>query len=257
MEYLTRGEVDPDTWTDCKIKFTLFFFYLHYSSLLLMFMTVEKCFALYFPLQVKIIYTVKTAKKISLVTAVILFGYSAQLFFIRDGETDSNGLKRCIWIRVSESYLIIYYQIDAILYSLLPLSVILVANVLIIVKFMLAKRKNRRDGTESVNQALSKSAVKGTVMLLTVSFAFIILTGPIAIGKILMGSHPQVMVYGVTVILQYLNHSTNGVLYCISGSRFRRELMDLLNCCGTRRNVTRNATNTNSSYINSISVTPR
>ena len=72
-----------------------------------------------------------------------------------------------------------------------------------------------------------------------------------------MGGHPQITVYGVTVILQYLNHSTNEVLYCISGSRFRQELMDLLNCCGTRRNVTRNATNTNSSYINSISVTPR
>ena len=111
-----------------------------------------------------------------MVTAVVLFGYSAQLFFIRDAETDSNGLKRCIWVRVSESYLIIYYQIDAILYSFLPLSVILVANVLIIVKFMLAKCKNRHDGTESVNQALSKFAVKGTVMLLIVSFAFIILT---------------------------------------------------------------------------------
>ena len=245
MKNLTRGQIDPDTWTNCKVMLTLFFFYFHYSSLILMFMAVEKCFALYFPLQIKIICTVKTTKKISLVTGIILFGFSAQLFFIRGEETDSNGLKHCVWVQVSESYLIIYYQIDAFLYSFLPLSVILIANFLIILKFMIAKCKNRHGGTQSVNQALSKSAVKGTAMLLTVSFAFVILTGLIAIGKTLMGDHPHVMVYGVTVIVQYLNHGTNGLLYCISGSRFRNELMHLFNCCGNK-SVTRNMTNTNS-----------
>ena len=39
---------------------------------------------------------------------------------------------------------------------------------------MIAKWKNRAGSTESVNQALSKSAIKGSVMLLTISFAFII-----------------------------------------------------------------------------------
>ena len=39
--------------------------------------------------------------------------------------------------------------------------------------FMIAKWE------KSVNQILSKSAVKGTVMLLTVSFAFFILTAPL------------------------------------------------------------------------------
>ena len=60
------------------------------------------------------------------------------------------------------------------------------ANCLIILKFMIAKWRNRQGGTESVNQALSKSAVKSTVMLLTVSFAFIILTSPIAIAFSIM-----------------------------------------------------------------------
>ena len=36
-------------------------------------------------------------------------------------------------------------------------------------------------GTESTNQALSKSANKGTTMLVTVSMAFLILTGPVAV----------------------------------------------------------------------------
>ena len=112
---------------------------------------------------------------------------------------------------------------------------------------MLAKLKNRQDGSESVNQALSKSAVKGSVMLLTLSFAFIILTGPICITYTITVD-PPVKVYGATVILVYLNHSINGVLYSISGSRFRHELMDLFHC---RKRKRTGFSNTSISHISS------
>ena len=123
------------------------------------------------------------------------------------------------------------------LYSFIPLTVMFTANCLIILKFMLAKLKDRQGGSESVNQALSKSAVKGSVMLLTISFAFIILTAPICITYTITVD-PPVIVYGITVILVYLNHSINGVLYSISGSRFRHELIQLFVCCGTRGTAT-------------------
>ena len=68
---------------------------------------------------------------------------------------------------------------------------------------------------------------------------------------------PPIMVYGVTVILQYLNHSINGVLYSISGSRFRKELMELFGCCkigtATRSNVITN-TNTEVSAVSASGV---
>ena len=128
-------------------------------------MAVEKCFALYFPLQTKSICTVSTAKKISLVSAIIFFGFNAQFFFIFDTENGLNGEKRCIWVRVPDGYKAVYLEIDAFLYSFIPLTVMFTANCLIIVKFMMAKWKNRGGSTESVNQELSKSAVKGSVML--------------------------------------------------------------------------------------------
>ena len=92
------------------------------------------------------------------------------------------------------------------------------ANCLIISKFMIAKWQSRQGGTESVNQALSKSATKGSAMLLTVSFAFIILTSPIGITQFAIygTSHPQLF-FGITVILQYLNHSIKmEYLYAVS-----------------------------------------
>ena len=166
IQYLTHWRVNLYTWTDCKVVFPFFFFCSQYSSSLLMAMTVEKYFALYFPLQSKSVCTVRTAKKITLTAALVLFGFNLHLVFIRDAETDSNGEKQCIWVRVPISYKNTYYQIDALLYSFIPLSIMFTANCLIILKFMLAKWRNRQGGTESVNQALSKSAVKGTVMLL-------------------------------------------------------------------------------------------
>ena len=105
---------------------------------------------------------------------------------------------------------------------------------------MMAKWKNRRADTESVNQALSKSAVKGSVMLLTVSFAFLILTGPMCVYTSMIENDLPEIVYGVTVILQYINHSINGILYCITGSRFRQELMTLFSFFITKSTGTNN-----------------
>ena len=207
-------------------------------------------FCFIFPLQTKSICTVRTAKKISLFSAIIFFGFNAQFLFIFDTENAVNGEKRCIWVKVPDGYKAIYLQIDAFLYSFIPLLVMFTSNCLIILKFMMAKWKNRHGGTRSVNQALSKSAVKGTVMLLTISFAFIILTGPISIAYSIM-DNPPIIVYGITVILQYLNHSINGVLYCITGSKFRHELT-MIFCC--HRNDTNRSTVYSMSHMSTSSV---
>ena len=129
---------------------------------------------------------------------------------------------------------------------------------MIIFKFMMAKWQNRRGDTESVSQALSKSAVKGTVMLVTVSTAFIILTGPRAVGLTVYAEDilDYPIVYVTVILLQYLNHSINAVLYCISGSRFRHEFMKVFGCYKQkRRSSSSMATNPKSMATTSMSMT--
>ena len=63
IKNMTREQINPFTWADCKLIHPIFFFCSQYSSCLLMVMAVEKCFALYFPLQTKSICTVRNAKK--------------------------------------------------------------------------------------------------------------------------------------------------------------------------------------------------
>ena len=101
-------------------------------------MAVEKCFALYFPLQSKRFCTVGTAKKLSLISALILFAFNAQYFFIYDTKTAIDGAKLCVYVNVPDGYQFIHSQIEAFFYSFIPLSAMLMANCLIILKFMIA-----------------------------------------------------------------------------------------------------------------------
>ena len=240
--------------THCKPIHMVFYFCKHYSSSLLIIMSVEKLFALYFPLRTKSICTVSTAKKLTFAIAVVFFLYDGQSLVTQALKTRENGAKYCIWVNIPESYEDIYWQIHSILYSFAPFTIMIIVNCMIIFKFMMAKWQNHRRGTESVNQALSKSAVKGTVMLVTVSTAFIVLTGPSAIGTAVYEGYMPVMVYGTVILLQYLNHSVNAVLYCITGSRFRHELMKVFGCYKLKRSTSSMPTNSMSMATNSTSM---
>ena len=177
---LTRRQINVNVWTDCKVFDPLYYFCRQYSSSLLMIMTVEKCFALYFPLKSKIICTVSTAKKICATVAFALFGWNLQHVFLSDGKTSSNGEKYCIWLHIPLYYIKALNLSDLSLYSYIT-----------------------------------------------------------------------IIVYCVTIILNYLNHSINGVLYCVSGSRFRQELRSLFGSCGRKRSAISNIMNTVTSQVSS------
>ena len=100
------------------------------------------------------------------------------------------------------------------------------SNFAIVFKFM--KAKCRSNSTESTNQALVKSATRGTAMVITVSVIFLILTASYAVHRTLPNVIQLPFYYVFMNFTQYLNHSINGVLYCIVGSRFRNELLKVL-----------------------------
>ena len=81
FRHLTRSQVDPRQWTDCKLYYFMFYFGRSYSLTLLVLMSVEKCFAVYFPLKAKSVCTVKTAKWATGTSGVVLAGYNVINFF--------------------------------------------------------------------------------------------------------------------------------------------------------------------------------
>ena len=226
--YLTNYTVNPFLWTDCKLGYFCWYFFNQYSSILLVMMSVEKCIVVYFPLKVRDICTVKTANWACLAAAIVFVVFNCQWFFIIENRSGS-----CLYIGVSESYILIYNRIDSIIYSFAPFAIMGCTNIAIIYKFIKAKRALKL-GTESTNQALSKSAMRGTAILITVSLTFIILTGPASIYFSVVKDNTDLIVHALLHIPKTLNHGINSVMYCIVGSKFRREFIDLI-CCGRKK----------------------
>ena len=225
---LAHTQFNPLIWISCQLGFFLLHFGFSYSSALLVIITTEKCVALYFPFKTKTICTVIIARRVSLVTAVLFVAFNSQFFYFAKKITIER-VTYCI-DDIPENYVKIGFNIFGALYSYVPFAIIILANFAIIYKFIKATLKTTRSGTESTSQALSKSATRGTGMLLTVSFAFIILTGPISIFHLFLGKEYPNWIYEITVVLQYLNHGINGIPYCVTGSRFRNELKNMFVC---------------------------
>ena len=228
IHFLSKYRVNLFTVTDCKLPYFCWYFFNQYSSVLLVMMSVEKCIVIYFPLKVRNICTVKTAKWACLVAAIVFFAFHCQWFFIIENRSNY-----CRFVEDSQWYTIIFNRIDSIIYSFAPFAIMGLTNIAIIYKFIKAKMAMKR-GTESTNQALSKSAMRGTAILITVSLTFIILTGPASIYYSLVESSTDPMVYVTLHVPTTLNHGINSVMYCIVGSKFRKELFDLI-CCGRKK----------------------
>ena len=212
-------------------------------------MSVEKCFAVYFPLKSKTVCTIRTAKWATGVVGVVLAGYNILHFF--DGASHfikSYGYRVCFFIL---DFWEILHVVDSVLYSFGPFILMFTTNFAIVFKFMASKCKS--NSTESTNQALAKSATRGTAMVVTVSVTFLILTAPTAVYLALPVVIQIPILYFVFMnFTQYLNHSINGILYCIVGSRFRNELLKIL--CRKERTDGSSVSNTSVVIISGTSV---
>ena len=186
------------------------------------------CFV-HFPLKSKTVCTVKTAKWATGVSALLFFIYNVQ-YLVLYKSVKRNGVVNCIL--TNKNHLAILDRTDSILYSFGTFTIMFLVNSAIVAKFIKAKCKNLlQNSMGSTSQTLNKYAAKGTAMVVTVSVTFIILTAPVSIdqfsGRKLT---PYPLFYVFMISMQYLNHSINGVLYCIVGTKFREELLKLFQC---------------------------
>ena len=102
---VTKAEVRPITWTDCKLAHFCWYFVQHYSSALLVMMSIEKCIVVYFPLKTKNICTVKTAKWACLIAAIVFAVFESQFFLIVEAR-EWNGYMYCYFTIVSDEYML-------------------------------------------------------------------------------------------------------------------------------------------------------
>ena len=128
--------------------------------------------------------------------------------------------------------------------------VICILNSLIIHKVILARRNRQllagnstsSPGTASrsrTRQGGGESSAKVTVMLLSISFTFLITTLPMNVTIIttaFSGSYAPTLALGtkfklartISELLMYTNHSINFFLYLLTGQKFRQQLVAMV-----------------------------
>ena len=132
-------------------------------------MSVEKCFAVYFPFKSKAVCTVKNAKWVTGVVGIILAGYDLVYFFtVKSHISKSSGRHTCV---TTSDYNDTLVAVDSALYSFGPFILMFIINFTIVFKFARAKWM-QSNSTESTDQAQSKSATRGTAIVVTVSVTF-------------------------------------------------------------------------------------
>jgi len=151
---------------------------------------------------------------------------------------------------------VIWPWIDATLYALLPFLLIVVFNTLIIIQTLRATiwRGEAQNGP-LINAADKKKIfkdnnVKLTVMLLSVSFTFLVTTFPMAIVMVFHSEWRQDtenvplniiaqrrLIRTSAEMLMFLNHCVNFYLYCALGQKFRNQVLKTL----CRRTVSTNS----------------
>ena len=206
-------------WTDCKPGFFWHEFAAQYSSMLLAVMSIEKLIALYFPFKAKSYCTVGTAKWVTGILAVIMAGFNFPIL------VSYKAIGIHCYVTKHWNY---FVMLNTLFYAMVPISFMLLANAAIICKLMMIKYY----GMSRSNESVSKSSTRGSVMVISVSLAFIILTTPRVVDNVIKLKFVTTPLRSLVVVsMQYLNHSINGILYCIFGEKFRNELRKIILSC--------------------------
>ncbi|CAH1796412.1 unnamed protein product [Owenia fusiformis] len=242
---LTHNNVDVQTLSNPGCKMYLFMMYasIHSSAWILVAVTLDRVIFVYFPIRAKYLCTVRMAKYCLLGMLVAIVALNVHFFWTFHLKHYGGLLGSTCYAKEDyyDFWLDTWPMLDSFVASYFPFLIMLISNILIIGRLLYA-RHQRIAMTGATQNSTSMTQV--TVMLLTVNFVFLFCTAPIvlllqvfindnATGAVNESSDAQLsLARAALTLLQYTNNSTNFICYCISGPRFRKELVYVL--CGHR-----------------------
>ena len=199
------------------------------STWLIVAFTVERCVVVRFPLLKLRLCTPRNAGLCCVLLLVLAFVKSIDLGFILDLSLRVNGSGNKV-CDIHPRYMDYMYhyrtRLDFVINSILPAGVVLVCNWAIIGTL-------RRD---LMRPSVPDTVTRAASMCLGVSIAFIVFVVPTNAYIVIHSYCPgtpwgQYDMYWSLVLLRYVNHAINVILYSLTGAHFRRESAAVLRSC--------------------------
>ena len=200
------------------------------SCYIILMFTLERFISVYFPLKKSLWITRKTIVVFLVVTAVCFLGLESYRPYVMHHVAKFD---RC-GSRVKDTYItltvIIHYGIGFIL----PSSIVAILNILL-VRTLLKVSARRAKMTAKDDGSMDKQNRSLTIMLVTISTFSALVNLPKTYNYIYLYYHAN-MAYTTEYIqlafftdaISILNYSCNFFFYCLSGSQFRRDFVNMM-----------------------------
>ena len=249
---LTGMDIKDDAEWCCKFISVAGYTVSVYSVWLLIAVTVERYIVTVHSLHASTMCTRSRAVKVILLILGLLLTINAHFLWtteLKRLNIGGDNITTCTSGNQFE-YLVdqIWPWVDAFLYCFSPFVIICILNGLIIQQVIRSRRRRAQLSMNSANRlsngksrVSNESSVRVTIMLLTISFTFLICTLPMNVvmiyGAFLSehSSYEQLTKYKlartISELLMYTNHSINFYLYLLTGNKFRQQLMVMLCPC--------------------------
>ncbi|KAH3701850.1 hypothetical protein DPMN_076846 [Dreissena polymorpha] len=222
-----------------------------YANWIVVALTLERFIAVTLPLKVKQLCQKRSSICVLAVLFIVVFLANIQFLFTFEEMSDVFLTWTCASKQDFRTFhTFTWYWIDGALYAFLPTLFILVFNGLIIFKIRKSTLEKRHLSAEQRHSTETSNYQRQiTVMLLSVSVAFVVLTLPNCTFFIVKaywswmesahGVAKYYLVMQIVFVLSDLSHALNFYLYCISGRKFRQKFLKLVQKC-FHRNRTSN-----------------
>ncbi|XP_070198888.1 growth hormone secretagogue receptor type 1-like [Littorina saxatilis] len=236
----------------CKLTISLGYTASDLSVWLIIAVTVERYIVVCFPLRASAMINTNRAKKVIGFLVLLMFTINLHFFWtveIVERPVDGKNVSNCEAAPHHQQLVIdVWPWVDACIYSFVPFIVILVLNILIICEVVDARNQRRimqntpEHGHYQHARLRCGEGTKLTIMLLTVSFTFLLTTLPMNVSLIVTAFWKpydknfmrQIVQFKlantVAELLMYVNHSINFFLYCATGNKFRQQIAYMLHC---------------------------
>ena len=243
--YLFDFDIRDVSKSFCKIHPWLVYSSLDFSAWILIAVTLDRTVAAWFPHSMKTKCSSRHA--VFLIVGILMFvlGLNSHLLYGMEINRNSSGVEqKCMPVNDIYGYFLhkVWPWIDFSLYCLIPFVLIVTGNCLIILKVYKTQRKRKRAQALSNHYRAHKQSSM-TAMLFTLNIVFLITTSPVSIYNIIdsyqysTGRRPGYMIFWWAIVnmLMYTNNAINFLLYCLSGSVFRKEAKQIF-CSFKSRN---------------------